>query len=119
MFFIFGNKCKIFWKGIFKTSLSDPLENYSNLYCIFIYDKRWKTIDHLLEYRSCRMIKFIKDIHIKSESFSKDNMNQLILMVLKELKININKSIKCFPKINYYEKLKSFSKFDIYYLYFK
>ncbi len=44
------------------------------------------------------MIKFIKDIHIKSESFSKDNMNQLILMALKELKININKLIKCFAK---------------------
>ncbi len=65
------------------------------------------------------MIKFIKDIHIKSESFSKDNMNQLILMVLKELKININKLTKCFPKINSYEKIKSCSKLDIYYLYFK
>ncbi len=110
---------KFYWKGIFKTSLSDPLENYSNLYCIFIYDKKWKKIGHLLEYGGCRMIKFIKDIHIKSESFSKDNMNQLILMVLKELKININKLTKCFPKINSYEKIKSCSKLDIYYLYFK
>ena len=37
---IFGKKWKNFWKWIFKTSLSDPLENYSNLNCIFIYDKR-------------------------------------------------------------------------------
>ena len=101
--FIFGNEWEIFWKRIFKTSLYDPLKNYSNLECIFIYDKRWKTISHLLECGGRRLIKFIKDIHIISETFSQDNMNELILMVLKELKININKLIKFFPKINFYE----------------
>ena len=115
--FIFGNEWKFFWKGIFKTSLSEPLENYSNLDCIFIYDKKWKTLNYLSKYKNCKMIKFIQNTNIKSTIFSEDTMNQLILMILNELKININELIKLFPKINSYEKIKSYTNLQIYYLY--
>ena len=65
------------------------------------------------------MIKFIQDIQIKSVTFSKDNMNQLILMVVKELKINISTLIKFFPKINSFSKIISNKNLEIYYLYLK
>jgi len=116
--FVFGNEYKIFWKKIFKTSLSDEFDYYSNIDCIFIYDISWKILRYLFKYKNCRMIKFIKKKKINKKTFSKDKMKQLILMALKETKININKLIKLFPKIKEYKKLSN-SNLDIYYLYKK
>jgi hypothetical protein len=116
--FVFGNEYKIFWKEIFKTSLHDVFEYYSNLDCIFIYDISWKILINLFKYKNCRMIKFIKKIQINSKTFSEDKMNQLILMALKESKIDINKLIKLFPKVNEYKKISN-SNLEIYYLFKK
>ena len=120
--FIFGNEWKIFWKRIFKTPLSDPLEDYSNLDCIFIYNKGWKILSYFIEIQNCRRIKFIKNRYLKKKKkkiFAYDKMEELILMSLKGLKINVRKLIKFFPKINSYKRIPINSDLIIYYLYFK
>ena len=116
--FVFRNEYKIFWEEIFKNSQSDAIEYYSNIDCIFIYDINWQIYRYLYKYKNCRMIKFIKKIQINSKTFSEDKMNNLILMAIKESKINIHKIIKLFPKINSYNKINN-NKVEIYYLYRK
>ena len=117
--FIFGNEWNIFWKRIFIISLSDPLQNYSNLNCIFIYDKRWKILRYLLKYKNCRLIKFIRNRNKKKKKFFKDKTTQLVLMIINDLKIDVKRLIKFFPKINSYKRIPDNSDLKIYYLYLK
>ena len=117
--FIYGNEWNIFWKRIFKISLSDPLQNYSNLNCIFIYDKRWKILRYLLKYKNCRLIKFIRNRNKKKKKFFKDKTTQLVLMIINDLKIDVKRLIKFFPKINSYKRIPDNSDLKIYYLYLK
>ena len=46
-------------------------------------------------------------------------MEELILMSLKELKKNVRKLIKFFPKIKSYKRIPNNSDLKIYYLYLK
>ena len=65
------------------------------------------------------MIKFVYYKNINFKIFSKDNMNQLILMHYENIKINLNEIIKFFPKINSYQRIKVRSNLVSYYLYSK
>jgi hypothetical protein len=118
--FIFGNEWKIFWKTIFNSPNREEIENYPNLDCIFIYDKGWKILNYFFQINQCRMIKFIQNIHIKSKIFKEEEKKyKMILIILKNIKINVNKLIRFFPKINSYKNIKTNASLNIYYLYSK
>lgn len=117
---IFGNEWKIFWKEIHIPPNREELENYPNLDCIFIYDKSWKILNYLFQINQCRMIKFIRNIHIKSKIFKEKKLkNKIILIILKDLNIRVNKLMKFFPNINSYKNIQTNSSLNIYYLYSK
>ena len=117
--YIFKNEWIIFWKDVFKPFVPEPIEKYSNLDCIFIYDVEWRILEYIFEIKQCKMIKFVYDKDINSTIFSQENMNQLLLMYYPNIKINLNEFIKFFKKINSYQRIKVRSNLIPYYLYSK
>ena len=117
--YIFKNEWIIFWKDVFKPFVPEPIEKYSNLDCIFIYDVEWRILEYIFEIKQCKMIKFVYDKDINSTIFAQDNMNQLLLMYYPNIKINLNEFIKFFKKINSYQRIKVRSNLIPYYLYLK
>lgn len=120
--FIFGYEWKRFWKEILKPQIPQEIESYQNLDCILIYEnkQKWKIFHYFFQLTHYRMIIFIQNIHINSNYFIEEkNKNKLILLILDNLKINVNQIIKFFPKIDSYKIIKIYHHLKVHYLYLK
>lgn len=110
------------WENLYKESINfrkpnNPLKNYSNIDCVFIYKKKQNTSLFTLEMRNCKRIKFIRDANINYQTFlNENNMNQLILISANTDNKIIKTYLRFFPKIKSLKEIKIKKLLKIYLL---
>ena len=110
------------WEILSKESLNfpkitNPLQNYSNIDCIFIYKLIQHTTPFTFEMKNCKRIKFIREQNINSTIFLSENNNtKVILIIHKSIDIRIKDFLKYFPKINSYKEIRIRNELKIYLL---
>ena len=115
---IYKSNWEILWKESLNfPKITNPLQNYSNINCIFIYELIQHTTPFTFKMKNCKRIKFIRKENINSTIFlSENNTNKVILIFPKYNDIRIKEFLKYFPKINSHKEIKILNQLKIYLL---